>query len=66
MIGYDTLFLLLTRSMTLKGAEKLVSKRLGIIGAATISPYAELGMDADKPHQLEILRKDLATAGSET
>lgn len=63
LIGFDTLFLLLTRSMTLKGAEKLVSKRLGIVGTATLSPHAEMGMDADKPFQLEILRQELATAG---
>lgn len=66
MIGFDTLFLLLTRSITLKGAEKLVSKRLGIVGAATTSPYAELGMDADKAHQIEILRKELTSVGSKT
>jgi len=63
MIGFDTLFLLLTRRLTLEGAQNLISKRLGIVGVATLSPYAELGMDADKPFQLEILRRDLASAG---
>ena len=64
LIGIDTLFLLLTRSITLKGAAKIVGKRLGIVAAATISPYAEMGMDADKPFQLEILREELMTTGS--
>jgi GTP:adenosylcobinamide-phosphate guanylyltransferase len=63
LIGFDTLFLLLTRSMTLKGAETLVSKRLGIAGKATLSPYAEMGMDVDKPFQLEIMRKELDQNG---
>ena len=64
LIGFDTLFLLLTRSLTLDGAQKLISKRLGLVGVATLSPYAEVGMDADKPFQLEILRRELASAGS--
>jgi GTP:adenosylcobinamide-phosphate guanylyltransferase len=64
LIGLDTLFLLLTRSMTLEGAVKLVGKRLGISAAATLSPYAEVGMDADKPFQVDILREELGSAGS--
>jgi hypothetical protein len=32
---------------------------MDITGQAVFSPYAELGMDVDKPHQLEILRADL-------
>ncbi|HEY70777.1 MAG TPA: NTP transferase domain-containing protein [Anaerolineae bacterium] len=63
LIGFDTLFLLVTRSMTLKRAESLVSKRLGIVGKATLSPYAEMGMDVDKPFQLEIMRRDLSSNG---
>ncbi|MGD8814532.1 MAG: NTP transferase domain-containing protein [Anaerolineales bacterium] len=63
LIGFDTLFLLLTRSMTIKGAESLVSKRLGIDGKVTLAPYAEMGMDVDKPHQLEIMRKELDPIG---
>jgi hypothetical protein len=63
LIGFDTLFFLLTRSMTLKQAESLVSKRLGIVGKATLSPYAEMGMDVDKPFQLEIMRKELDGQG---
>ncbi len=63
LIGFDILFLLLTRSMTIKKAESLVSKRLGLVGKATLSPYAEMGMDVDKPFQLEILRNELASIG---
>ena len=63
LIGFDTLFLLLTRSMTIQGAESLVSKRLGVVGKVTIVPYAEMGMDVDKPFQLEIMRKELDPTG---
>ena len=60
LIGYDTLFLLLLRRLSLPEAEKAVSKRLKIRARAIPCPYAELGMDVDKPFQLEIMRADLA------
>ena len=37
---------------------------LGIRGKAIISPYAELGMDVDKPHQLALVRRILASRGT--
>jgi hypothetical protein len=49
----------LSRQLTMEGAVKRVTKRMDITGKVVISPYAELGMDVDKPHQLEILRADL-------
>jgi GTP:adenosylcobinamide-phosphate guanylyltransferase len=60
LIGYDTLLLLLLRQLTLESAVKTVASRLHISGRAIICPYAEVGMDIDKPHQLEIIRRDLA------
>ncbi len=60
LIGYDTLFLLVFRLITLDSAVKIASKRLGIKARALVSPYAEIGMDVDKPHQLEMMRADLA------
>jgi GTP:adenosylcobinamide-phosphate guanylyltransferase len=60
LLGYDTLFLLLLRLLTLERGVNLASKRLGIRGRAIVCPYAEVGMDVDKPHQLEIMRADLA------
>jgi GTP:adenosylcobinamide-phosphate guanylyltransferase len=59
LIGYDTLLLILTRQLTLKKAEKMITKRLRLGGAVHISPYAEIAMDIDKLHQFEILNKDL-------
>lgn len=59
LIGFSTLFLLLVRQATISSTVRRVSKRLGIKGRAIISPYAEIGMDVDKPNQLEIVRADL-------
>lgn len=60
LIGYDTLILLLLRLIDLQSAEKMVTRRLNIKGKAVLCPYAEIGMDVDKPFQLEIMRADLA------
>ena len=56
LIGFDTLFLLLFRMVTLDEAVQKVTKRLKITGRAIVCPYAEVGMDVDKPHQLEVSR----------
>jgi GTP:adenosylcobinamide-phosphate guanylyltransferase len=60
MIGFDTLFLLLLRRLTLESAVPRVCKRLDLRGRAIRCPYAEIGMDVDKPYQLEIVRAALA------
>jgi hypothetical protein len=60
LLGYDLLLRLLTRRITLKQGEELISKRLGLKGRVVISPYAELAMDVDKPEQLAIVRQELA------
>ena len=59
LIGYDTLFLLLFRQITLAGAVSMVAKRIHLTGQALVCPYAEVGMDVDKPFQLEIMRAEL-------
>jgi len=61
LLGYGNLLLLLSRQLTLAGAVKRVTKKMDITGKAVVSPYAELGMDVDKPHQLEIVRTELAS-----
>lgn len=60
LIGFDTLFLLLIRAISLEQAVQKVSRRLNIKGRAIVCPYAEVGMDVDKPNQLELLRADLS------
>lgn len=60
LVGFDILILLLLRRLSLDDAVSKVTRRLGISGTALICPYPEIGMDIDKPHQLEIARQDLA------
>lgn len=66
LVGYGTLFLLMLRQLTLEQAVRRVTRRIKISGQAIVCPYAEIGMDIDKPGQLEMLRADLEkrTAGS--
>jgi hypothetical protein len=59
LIGLDLLLLLLLGRATLKYVECRVSERIGIVGRVCLSPYAELAMDIDKPHQLELMRQHL-------
>jgi GTP:adenosylcobinamide-phosphate guanylyltransferase len=65
LIGYDTLFLLIFRLVDLDGAVKKATKRLKLTGKAVVCPYAEVGMDVDKPFQLELVRADLARKQAE-
>jgi len=55
LLGLGMLVRFLTRSLTVAQAERQASQILGCRGKAIISPYAELGMDVDKPHQLELV-----------
>ncbi|HJS20944.1 MAG TPA: nucleotidyltransferase family protein [Anaerolineales bacterium] len=60
IIGLGTLFAFLTRQLTLEDAVRRVCERIGVSGRAIIWQDAEPCMDVDKPHQLELLRADLA------
>ena len=60
IIGFDTLFLTLLGVISLDTAVTKATSRLHMTGQAIICPYAEVGMDVDKPNQLEIMRTDLA------
>lgn len=59
IVGYDTLLFLMLRQLSLQDAVKAVARRLDITGCAVASPFAELGMDVDKPFQLDIIREYL-------
>jgi molybdopterin-guanine dinucleotide biosynthesis protein A len=59
VIGFDTLFLLFTRQLKIKDAERRVCNRLGITGEVLLAPFAEIGMDIDKPGQFEIMKEYL-------
>jgi hypothetical protein len=60
VMGWDTLFLLLTRQATLQDFVERISKRIGVKGRAIVWEHAEPCMDVDKPRQLEMMREDLA------
>jgi GTP:adenosylcobinamide-phosphate guanylyltransferase len=60
LIGYDTLLLLLLKQLTIEKVIDKVASQLNVKGRGIVCPYAEIGMDVDKPHQLEIVRADLA------
>lgn len=60
VIGFDTLIQFAFRQFTLQGLVERASERIGIKGRAIIWDHAEPCMDVDKPHQLELLRRDLA------
>ena len=65
LLGFDLLFLMLIRRITINDGVKRVSNRLGLKGRAVISPYAEIGMDVDKPQQLELVISDLSQRTSD-
>lgn len=60
MIGLDTFFQVLTRSITLEELVEKVCGRIGIKGRAIKWEHAEPCMDVDKPHQLELMRADMS------
>ena len=59
LVGFDLLFLALIRALTLEDAARRASKNLGLRGRGVVCPYPEIGMDVDKIHHLEIVRRDL-------
>jgi GTP:adenosylcobinamide-phosphate guanylyltransferase len=62
--GLDTVALLLLRQLSLQEAAERVSRRMKLKARAIVCPYAEVGMDVDKPHQLDLMRADLTRKNS--
>jgi GTP:adenosylcobinamide-phosphate guanylyltransferase len=60
IVGFDTLLLMLLRQMSIPEAERRAQTRLGVKGRILLNPYAEAGMDVDKPRQYELVAADLA------
>ena len=61
LIGLEMLFLLAVRQLTIERATQQFSQRLSIRGRVVLCPYAEVGMDVDKPSQYAMMEKDLAS-----
>lgn len=56
IVGFWTLFKYLTRQLSLAEIEATGSRMLKAPVKIILSPHAELGMDGDKPHQVDLLR----------
>lgn len=62
IVGLRFLLRFLLRRVTLAEIQATVSRIVGRPVAVLLSPHAELAMDADKPHQVDLLRHDLLGA----
>jgi len=62
IFGPRLLIGLLLRQLELEQLAKYLSKRLGLEARAVVCPFAEVAMDIDKPHQLELVRQELGGA----
>jgi hypothetical protein len=58
VVGLRMIIKLLLRQIGPKEIEEETGRILGNRAKIILSPYAELGMDADKPAQVELLRKE--------
>lgn len=56
LIGADIIFKFLLRQLTIDAVIRRVAEKLHLKGRAIVCPYPEVGMDVDKPHQLDIMR----------
>ncbi len=59
LLGFKVIIKFLFRRLSVQDAEELSQRLLQARGRVVISPYADLGMDVDKPHQLEMVRSEL-------
>jgi len=66
MFGLWPFFKLIIRRLSIADAEKRAGKVLNVRGRAIPFPYAEVGMDVDKPFQLEIVRAELERCTTKT
>ena len=63
LIGLGLMFKLLLRRLSLTDVEKTATRMLGFPAKVLINPHAEMGMDGDKPDQIDMLRHYLQTTG---
>lgn len=59
LLGFTFLVKFLLHLITLREAEKKASQLLGVKGAVIISGFPEVGVDVDKPSDLELVSKTL-------
>ncbi len=66
LLGWDLVLAVLFRRITLKEAERRIARRLRLDGVVTLSPYAELAMDVDKPEHVALAEAALRRRQAET
>jgi len=59
LIGPGIILKFVFGQLTIDDVIQRIADKLGLKGRAIVCPYAEVGMDVDKPHQLELMRRDL-------
>lgn len=62
LVGFMFLIKFLMNSVSLQEAQKKVSRLLGINGRVVISMYPEVGVDVDKPSDLQLVAEQLDLA----
>lgn len=64
IIGLQVLLRYLLGRLSIDDAVRLGSRRLGVRGRALECPHAEIGMDVDKPSQLELVEEVMRRRGA--
>lgn len=64
LIDAGTMLRFATGQLSIAAAEQAALRRLQIRGRGMLCPYPEAGMDIDKPHQFEVVERDLAQRGA--
>lgn len=62
LVGFIFLIKFLMKSVSVQEAQKKVSRLLGIKGRVVVSMYPEVGVDVDKPSDLELVSRKLDLA----
>lgn len=60
MLGFKFILKFAFNRLTISEIEKQAQKILGFVGVAVPCPYPEIGIDVDKPSDLELVRQALA------
>jgi hypothetical protein len=60
LLGWSFVFRFFTKSLSLSELETKVSGLWGIKGRVVIAPYPEIGIDVDKPSDLQLARAALS------
>ncbi|MCL6451655.1 MAG: nucleotidyltransferase family protein [Acetobacteraceae bacterium] len=62
ILGWGFLFRLVTKSLSVPDLEVKISRLFDLRGVAVFCPYPEIGVDVDKPSDLELAEAVMATA----